>query len=184
MSLIDPTAAINYVLGNEGLLVDNPQDPGGITFAGISLRFLKSLTAEELKECEIFDLEITADTILHLDIEKARLIYLKIWWERCNLDGIFRQTIASFIFDMCINHGISPAIKMVQRACWAVVKDRNTIKDDGVLGPKTLSAINQCGFYLLPVLRSERASFYRMLAEKDANFNVFLNGWLNRAYRN
>ena len=54
---------------------------------------------------------------------------------------------------------------------------------DGILGPKTLAAVNSVDpAKLLQVLRYKAAEYYYSLAGARKDSRVFLFGWLNRAY--
>lgn len=176
----DFECAVNFVLRNEQGLVDNPNDNGGITNFGISLRFLKNLPTERLKIFGIFE-EPYTETIRELTLEQAKLMYKNEFWNVAPFEKIFNQEHANYIFDMAISMGIAPAIKCVQRACWSVLRKRYLL-DDGILGAKTLAAIKTCGFLLMPAIRSERAGYYRLILEKSNNEKEFIDGWLNRAY--
>jgi lysozyme family protein len=173
----DFDTAINYVLKNEKGLEENPNDPGGISNFGISLRFLKCIPAERLKNYAIFG-DVDADTIKLLTIQQAKQIYHGEFWLNAPFDKIYNQDFTNYIFDMAINMGIAPAIKCVQRACWAVMKRWDQLPDDGILGEKTLMTIKMCAFLLMPALRAERGAFYRNLS----NEKEFLDGWYNRTY--
>jgi lysozyme family protein len=83
---------------------------------------------------------------------------------------------------MAVSLGISPAIKCVQRACWAVMHKWEALKDDGILGENTLKAIKICGYLIMPPMRAERANHYRNLVEKHPEQKEFLDGWYNRTY--
>ena len=172
--------AIDFVLKNEGGLVDSPHDAGGITNYGISFRFLKSLSPESLKACGIYE-PVCEQTIRDLSLNQAKLIYQNEFWNHAPFEKIGNQEIVNYIFDMAINMGIAPAIKCVQRAIWAVMK-RIGLKEDGIMGTQTLMSIQACGFLLLPAIRSERAGYYRLIAQSDVTQVSNLNGWLNRAY--
>lgn len=172
--------AICFALQNEKGIEDRPNDKGGITNFGISLRFLKSISSENLKNYGIFD-EVTEETIRSLDLERVKKIYYDEFWIHAPFDKIMIQEQVNYIFDMAINMGISPAIKCVQRACWSVRRKRDIV-DDGILGENTIKAINMCGFLLMSALRSERAGFYRLIVQTEVDQKDFLNGWLNRAY--
>jgi lysozyme family protein len=176
----DFDTAVNYVLSNEKGLSNDANDRGGITNFGISLRFLKSISQEQLKKYLIFD-EVTDQTIKDLRIEQAKSLYHDFFWISAPFEKIGNQEQANYIFDMAINMGIAPAIKCVQRAIWAVQKRRSLI-DDGILGENTLKAIEICGFILMPAMRSERAGFYKLAAMQDVEIKNELNGLLNRAY--
>lgn len=173
--------AVSLVLHNEGGLIDNSYDKGGITNYGISLRFLKNIPTDRLKMYQIYD-EVTEDTIKELNINQAKKIYYNEFWIHAPFDKINNPDVVSYIFDAAINMGISPAIKCLQRAVWSVMKDR-CIVDDGILGDETLAIVNRCDFLLLVALRSERAGYYRLVAQMDIEHSHNLNGWLNRAYK-
>ena len=174
--------AVEYVLKHEGGLSENPNDAGGITNFGISWRFLKSLSVATLKGYGIYvDDGVTQDDVRLLSIEQAKDIYLGEFWNHSAFEKIETQDVCNYVFDMAVNMGINPSIKCAQRATWAVMRKREIIKDDGILGPKSIQMINQCGTVLLYSLRSERAGYYRIVAEKPEQ-DIFLMGWLNRAY--
>lgn len=173
--------AVEYVLSEEGGLVENPNDLGGITNHGISLRFLKSVEREHLKRAFIFD-EVTEETIRRLDIGQAKSLYHSEFWERAPFDQIVHQMHCNYIFDMAVNLGISPAIKCVQRACWAVMKKWELLPDDGILGENTLSSLRYCGFLIMPALRAERANHYRNIVNNHPEQKEFLRGWYDRTY--
>lgn len=178
--MISASAAIDFVLSKEGGLVDNPNDAGGITNYGISLRFLRNLQNPQFYGIHVESIE--PDDIRHLTVEQAKALYLNEFWNHAPFGKINSQNTVNAVFDHAVNAGISPAIKCLQRACWAVMKTKGIPVDDGVLGNITLNIVNQCVFYILPALRAERAAYYRALAEKNSEMKVFLEGWLARAY--
>jgi len=182
MTTIDFDTAVNYVLANElGLEID-PSDPGGITNMGISLRFLRNVSPESLKRAGIFE-PVGEQTIRNLTLDQAKLLYRSEFWDKASFDRIMNQNLVNYLFDCTVNMGLTQAVKCIQRACWAIMNDRQSLTDDGNLGNKTLDAINQSGFYLLPVLRAERAGFYRRLVALDPSRNNDLKDWLNRSYK-
>ncbi len=55
--------------------------------------------------------------------------------------------------------------------------------DDGVVGPKTIKAVNAADSRsMLTAFRSEAAGYYRTLVRVKPPFNKYINGWLKRAY--
>lgn len=185
MMTIEFDVAVNYILKNEGGLNESvkDRDPGGITNFGISLRFLRSIPTENLRRYGIYFGEtIEEDDVRHLTVDQAKALYKGEFWDHAPFDKLANQNLVNYLFDMAVNMGISPAIKCLQRSCWAIKKDRTVIHDDGILGPLSLSTIHECGFYILPVLRAERASYYKLIAEQHPNQFEFLDGWLNRTY--
>lgn len=51
---------------------------------------------------------------------------------------------------------------------------------DGVVGDKTISAINKATPEQLKAIANELEAYYRRLVEKDPSQARFLNGWLKR----
>lgn len=172
--------AIDTVIKHEGGFVNNPNDPGGATKYGISLRWLKSIG--DLVGDFDHDGNVDINDIRQMTLEQAKDIYRKEWWDKYKYSLIREQTIATKVFDMTVNMGTKQAHKLVQRALWST-NGYKIIKDDGVLGELTLALVNtRMPSVFLPVIRSECAGFYRSLAASKANFEVFLEGWLERAY--
>lgn len=173
--------AIEFLLPREGGLSENPNDSGGITNFGISLRFLRSLSSEKLRRYGIFE-PVNDNTIKLLTISQAKFIYKGEFWEGNRLDEIESQQLVNYIFDMYVNHGIAQANKLVQRAVCAATFMRNYLRDDGLLGDKTISAINSLGEQLLPITMAIRSEFYRNLVVLRPKDEANLDGWLNRCY--
>lgn len=174
--------AVALVLKNEGGLSENPNDPGGITNWGISFRFLKTLPNDRLKAYAIFE-EVTEDTIRFLTIDQAKKIYKGEFWDQAPFEKIRCQDHANYIFDMAVNMGIAPAIKCLQRACWAITKRWRELKDDGILGDKTIKTLELCWFQIMPPLRTERAAYYRAVINHNPKQKDELPGWYDRTFR-
>ena len=171
--------AASVVLLHEGKYTDHPNDPGGATNYGISLRFLKSAGIDIDG-----DGEIDIHDIMAMDKSKAKDIYKKCWWDRYHYKAINDLLIATKVFDLAVNMGAQQAGIIVQTA----VNDLQaaTISVDGILGGKSIGAINalcQKGreLELLNAIRDEAAQFYVRLAKKKPDLKVFLKGWLSRA---
>lgn len=180
--------AIGVVLAHEGGYVNHPEDPGGATKFGISLRWLR----QELGDDADFDLDgdVDAEDVQSLTEEQAKEIYRVHWWDKYGYGRIVSQSIATKVLDLAVNMGARQAHRIVQRALASCGKQ---VKDDGILGPVTLGAVNGVGYtMLLAAIRSEAAGFYRGLVMRNAalrkhgikapDFSVFLKGWLRRAY--
>jgi lysozyme family protein len=172
-------SALDYVLKNEGGLNEKTAaaDPGGLTNYGISLRFLRTVQPEALKKYGIFDDPVNEQTIRELTLDVVKRIYEGEFWLPNRLNEILSQSLADYVFDCIVNHGATLGIKFLQRAVWAV-DGYQAIKDDGVIGSRTLHAVNICEApAILAAMRSERAGWIR--AENNQTFN---EGWLRRAY--
>jgi lysozyme family protein len=80
-----------------------------------------------------------------------------------------------------VNEDDQHAVRTLQRALRAC---QVTVDEDGNLGPKTIAAVYSVRNMeaLVAAMRSEAASYYRLLAALHQRDEVFLKGWLNRAY--
>lgn len=182
--MTDFAKALSFVLATEKGFVDHPHDKGGATNWGISLRLLKSLSSDKLREYG-FSCEIpTIDDVRDMTFEQAKAIYRGEFWLHAPFDQIKEQDIGNYVFDMAINMGISPAIKCVQRAIWSVFKSQEKCRVDGILGENTLKILNEFMYEdeILPAIRSERAGDYRVIVAANPEQKDFINGWLTRAY--
>lgn len=159
-----------YGTEDQQSFVNHPDDPGGATNYGVSLRWLRknNYDVNGDGDIDIVDVEV-------LNEDDAYKIYKEFWWKRYGYGEFFSHDIATKVFDLSINMGPTQAHKILQRACRATSEP---IAEDGVLGPVTLSTVNNIHpLVLLPAIRSEAAGFYRSLGREE-----FLKGWLNRAY--
>ena len=166
-------------LKHEGGFVDNPADPGGATNFGISLRWLRS------KGLDVGDIDgdgdVDADDIRALTPEQAIRLYRQRWWSVGGYADFCNVSVAGKVFDLAVNMGQRPAARIVQRACRAHGID---LVDDGLIGPKSLAAIQQAArsLHMLPAIRAEAAGHYRLLIAKNPALATFERGWLRRAY--
>ncbi len=111
------------------------------------------------------------------------------YWDRMGLDEIKNQNVANKLLDMGVNMGVSQASIYAQRAVNVLLaRDASTfgidqqLAEDGVIGGKTLGAINTFEpreYYQLLCELSE--AHYRHVAAVNPAQAVNLNGWLKRA---
>lgn len=181
--MADFNKSIDTILAHEGGLSSDAR--GGATNYGISLRFLQVYTKLDKAEFKRFDIDndddIDAVDIKNLKTDDAKYLYSTAFWKKYNCGFIKDQTLATKFFDLCVNMGGMQAGKCLQRAVRAVTG--LTLKEDGIIGLKTLEAVNNANpKELLAALKSEAAGFYRVLIKIDPSLNQYLNGWLNRSY--
>jgi lysozyme family protein len=154
--------AFDYVMYHEGGYSKDPNDSGGETKFGISKRSYPHLDIKNLTR------------------DQARQIYFIDFWMKAKCEQIIDENIATKFFDLCVNMGISQAVRLVQRAL------RSTgisVVEDGIIGPNTLAAINKADpTDLLAALKSEAAGFYRLIAQANPSQKKFIDRWLRRAY--
>lgn len=147
-----------FILSWEGGYGNHPQDKGGPTNKGVTLDTFRSFYG---KERTIEDLKkITDEQWLH--------IFKTGFWDRWRADEIENQSLANLVVDWVYNSGK-----------WGITKVQKIlgVKVDGVVGPKTLAALNaQDPQLLFRKIHSAREIFIRGLS----NFAVFGRGLLNR----
>jgi lysozyme family protein len=154
--------AFEYLMYHEGGYVNDKNDTGGETRYGISKRSYPNLDIKNLTK------------------DQAREIYHKDFWLKAKCEEINDDNLAIKLFDLCVNTGISQAVKLIQRALRSA---KQIVAEDGLIGPNTLSAINRADpTDLLAALKSESAGYYRMIVQANPSQQKFIQGWLRRAY--
>jgi len=154
------------VLKQEGGYSDHPADPGGATNMGITRRTLadwrgvspwQSLDPAEVKA---------------LTREEAAGIYRARYWEAVAADHL-PAGLDLAVFDFAVNSGPVRAVRTLQELVGT--------DPDGILGPRTLAAIEERARrgglrLLIEVYCDRRRAFLQALA----TFPVFGRGWTNR----
>lgn len=119
-----------------------------------------------------------ASVELYSDVSVQALVglfYTNKFWLPIKLDKVKSQKVAEEIFVFAVNAGFKAAIKAAQRCVGA--------KDDGVIGPCTINALNEVDEYQFSVeYDQEEIYYYEELVMKNPKFKKFMNGWRNRAY--
>jgi lysozyme family protein len=146
--------AFELVIGHEGGYVNDPRDPGGETKYGISKRANPDVD------------------IRNLTLAKAQWIYRQRYWLPLHADAM-PEAVAVQVFDAAVNHGIKPAVRMLQRALGVTV--------DGIIGPQTLAAMTTTDdARFVAHFAAERLTFYTDLA----GWEVYGRGWTRRVANN
>lgn len=178
--------ALQCVLHHEGGFVNDPDDPGGATDFGISLRFLKTVLEDSdedgFADGDIDrDGDIDIDDIKALDLSDVAKLYENKFWKKAKCDKIQSEMVATKVFDMAVNMGPAQAWRIVQRAA-------NTLGEsltvDGKPGPATLASVKSLtdrDFMLVTNIRRQQDKFYESLIQKKPSLAKFRLGWRRRA---
>lgn len=167
--------AMETVIRHEGGLSDHPNDKGGVTKYGISLRYL---SGEKIDANG--DGSINKDDVIHLTRTDADKIYYKEWYIKHRYNEILNKYILTDIMDFSINAGATQCHKTLKRAINRIISD--PIEVDGDFDDDTIEIVNLIEPVVLhEALNQEQDAFYRGLVKKKPNLGVFLNGWLKRS---
>lgn len=146
-------ACFALVVGNEGGLVSDPNDPGGTTKYGISQAAFPHLN------------------IASLTLDQAKAIYLADYWQRIRGDEI-PPPVALAVFDSAINSGVGAATRWLQEAAGVAV--------DGFIGPQTLAAAARAD---PAVLISDMLARRIVADAALSTWSTFALGWARRVCR-
>jgi lysozyme family protein len=179
------TKAMNFIRPNEGGFSNDPNDPGGPTNYGISLRYLKTLGKYGDFDG---DGDIDVDDVLLISKNMADDIYRRHFWNLMHYNQIDNQEIATKLMDFSINTGASRGHKLIQQAVNLFYAPKTVEKIyltvDGVLGPKSIKAINSLNPERLMLhFMAVAASFYVEITQKNPDFEKYFGGWIIRAFR-
>lgn len=163
--MADFTAAVQYVLGNEGAsFTHDYADNGGATKFGIT-----QLVLGQYRQAQV-----SSDDVNSLTEQEARDIYQKLYWDFMSLSQIRNQSVATLMLDMAVNLGQPTAARLLQRSLG--------LKSDGVLGPKTIERANdQRPADLLRELQYSWQSYYIEIVLAHPQQIRYLQGWLRRS---
>lgn len=153
---------VPFILRWEGGFVNDPDDSGGATMKGVTLATFRKFygankTIDDLKR-------ITEAQWLH--------IFKTGYWDVFRGDDIDNQSVANMCVDWLYNSG-TVAIKRVQKIVG--------VADDGIVGDKTIAAINARPVGpLFEQIKAARIAFVETIARNNPSQRKFLQGWLNR----
>lgn len=158
----------------EGGYVNDPDDKGGETYAGISRKNWPNWEGwkiiDRYKEKASIPKGHVFDTqFIYVEVQE---FYRTNFWGKIKGDQINNQAIANILYDQFVNSGYR-AVEAMQKVVG--------VKADGLIGPATLSAINGgCQENIFNKFKALREKFYRDIVARNPSQSKFLNGWLNR----
>ena len=145
---------IGNTLGHEGGKANDPTDKGGKTNFGITQK--------------TYDAYGFKGDVNDLTPEKAKEFY-NTYYDSFNVDS-YPAEIRDHVFDMFTNHSPQGVAKILQKAAG--------VKQDGVIGPKTMAALKKVSRQDLVDARKE---YYEKIMSDDPSQEKFRNGWIARA---
>jgi lysozyme family protein len=173
------------ILKAESGFVNDPDDPGGPTNYGVTLKTLKKLGHDFNQDgrVDIADLKQLSST-------QTVQIFVQDYFYKPQIDQLPHMLHAP-VFDMYVNAG-THAIKVLR--CTLILFDME-ITVDGVIGPITIAATQTAARrapdHLVDAYGIERVNYYLSLADARPNLRKFARtrrgnkgGWIKRAEDN
>lgn len=150
------------VIESEGGYSNDPLDTGGETNLGVTKAAWSAYLGRPVQDGEM--------KALTVDVVKP--FYKQLYWDKVNGDNL-PKGLDYVAFDFAVNAGPAQAVKFIQRGVG--------VKDDGVIGPVTLSKIAQANTRMLILgFTNQKELFYRNIVARKPEQNRFLKGWLTR----
>ena len=154
--------AFSHVMQSEAGYSNNPLDAGGETNLGVT----KNAWAAYIGR------PVNAGEMKALTIPVVKPFYKTQYWDKVRGDDL-PKGLDYMAFDFAVNAGAVQSIKFLQRCVGA--------KDDGILGPITMSKIAQANTRMLILgFTNQKELFYRELVMRKPSNEAFLKGWLVR----
>jgi lysozyme family protein len=150
------------VLKHEGGYVHDSLDSGGRTNLGVTQRVWEEFVGHPVSEADMRT----------LTLEKVTKLYKQRYWNPAYCE-VLPKGLDYVVFDFAVNAGTGRSVKTLQSAIGCVA--------DGVIGPKTMAAINGANVKNLVAKFSDaRTEFYQGIVAKKPDQARFIKGWLNR----
>ena len=150
------------ILKHEGGYVNDPLDSGGRTNLGVTQRVWEEFVGHPVTEADM----------KALTPEKIAPMYKLKYWNPSYCE-VLPKGLDYVVFDFAVNAGTGRSVKTLQQAIGCV--------SDGVIGPKTMAAINDANPKdLIAKFSDARADFYQGIVARKPDQARFIKGWLNR----
>lgn len=183
----------------EGGYVDDPDDPGGETYRGISRRWHPSwpgwVIVDEYKHlaAQGASSQASADFPANLD-SSTRLqalvesFYRTVFWDQCGCPYL-PQAIADEVFDTAVNVSQQDAVRFLQEALNYLNRDQQLYADlveDGRYGPNTDAAVRTLAAspaelnFLLKVMNIIQGAFYLARLRESPAKEKYARGWIGQ----
>ena len=166
ISMANIECIIPFILKWEGGYVHHKSDKGGATNKGVTYKTWEAY-------CNKVGKTASLTTLRYMSNKEWEDIFREHSWDVWKADKIASQRVANICVDWSWMSGATRVIKKVQKLLGVTV--------DGIVGQKTLSAINgHSADALFGQIKELRKKYYNGIVKQDPTQQVFLKGWLNR----
>ena len=154
--------ALKRILKHEGGFVNDPLDySGGMTNLGVTKRVWEEFVGHPVSEADM----------RALTPEKVGSMYKLKYWNSSYCE-VLPKGLDYVVFDFAVNAGTGRSVKTLQQAIGCVA--------DGVIGPKTMAAINGANAKdIIAKFSDARTDFYQGIVARKPDQVRFIKGWLN-----
>lgn len=157
-----------FILSFEGGFVNDPYDKGGATNKGVTIATWRQVGYDKDGDGDI-DVD---DLKLLTDRDVVDRVLKPHYWNRWKADQIKSQSLANILVDWVWASGAN-GIKIPQQILG--------VKADGIVGPKTLAALNAANpQQLFETIKKRRVAFIEGIIKKNPSQKRFRDGWLRR----
>lgn len=153
-----------YTRATKKGFVNDPNDNGGATMIGVTIGTYRSYCRYKgWKTPSVQDLK-------NMPYKVWRDVVYTMYWNKWKADTIQNQSVANMVVDW-VWHSGAATIKRVQ----AILG----LTQDGIVGPKTIAAINNCND-IVDKIYTARKAYFEAIVKKNPSQKKWLKGWMNR----
>ena len=146
---------------------NDPNDHGGATMVGVTIGTFRSYYKYKGRRVP------TVTQLKNIPYKEWRDIIHSIFWAKWKADLIEDQNVANMLVDWIWTSGQGVGIKKVQKLLG--------LTTDGIVGPKTLAAVNaQDPKELIKKVYNARVAHFNSIVKNSPSQKKFLKGWMNR----
>lgn len=143
---------------------NDPNDAGGATMIGVTIGTYRSYCRYKgWKTPSVNDLK-------NMPYKVWRDIVYTMYWNKWKADTISDQSVANMVVDW-VWHSGAATIKKVQAILGVTA--------DGIVGPKTVDALNKDKDIKNKIYQSRKA-YFDAIVKKNPSQKKWLKGWMNR----
>ncbi len=145
---------------------NDPDDAGGATMCGITIETYKTYCKRKGYPVP------TVFSLRNISYERWRDVLKTLFWDRWKADEINSQPLANILVDWVWASGFN-GIKIPQRLLG--------VKQDGIVGPKTIAAVNTANeTELFRKIHEARIKFVNDIVARKPSQKKFIKGWTRR----